>query len=437
MSLDEAALREWVHRVTHGMADRRSFLQYMMGLGLSGPFLSHLLVTSTPAQAQTPQPGAEFVPTKRGGGGKLRLLWWQAPTILNTHLAAGTKDLDASRVVCEPLAAFDPEANFVPILAADIPSLDNGGLAQDGRSVTWRLKQDVLWHDGKPFTADDVIFTWEFAADPATGATTTGTYADIEHIDKLDEHTVKVVFKEPTPFWYDAFFGNRGHILPKHLFAPYKGQEARNAPYNLKPVGTGPYKIVEFKPGDVALYEINTQYHVPNRPFFDTVELKGGGDATSAARAVLQTGEFDFAWNMQVEHQVLSGLERGGKGRVLVTPGAGIEHIQVNFTDPWTEVDGERSSLNVSSLCRDARTGAACQRPDHRSIGNDLPQQFQSFRPQQGREKHHAGDVAVRSIKAADQAGGDRVAAAGENKRHGGCRSLDLYCCNGIRHDDG
>ena len=102
---------------------------------------------------------------------------------------------------------------------------------------------------------------------------------------------------------------------------------------------------MEFKPGDVALYEINTQYHVSNRPFFDTVELKGGGDATSAARAVLQTGEFDFAWNMQVEHQVLSGLERGGKGKVLITPGAGIEHILVNFTDPWTEVEGERSSL--------------------------------------------------------------------------------------------
>jgi peptide/nickel transport system substrate-binding protein len=213
MSLEEAALHEWVHRVTHGMADRRAFLRYMMGLGLSGPFLSHLLATFTPAQAQIPQSVADFVPTNRGGGGKLRLLWWQAPTILNAHLASGTKDLDASRVVYEPLVAFDPDANFVPILAADIPSLDNGGLAQDGRSVTWRLKKDVVWHDGKPFTVDAVIFTWEFAADPATGATTTGSYTDIDHIDKLDEHTVKVVFKEPTPFWYDAFFGSRGHIL--------------------------------------------------------------------------------------------------------------------------------------------------------------------------------------------------------------------------------
>src|SRR5207237_250449 len=99
--------------------------------------------------------------------------------------------------------------NFVPILAAEIPSFDNGGLAKDGTSVTWKLKQDVVWHDGKPFTADDVIFTWEYAADSATGATTAGSYTNITRIDKLDDHTVKVVFQEPTAFWYDAFFGAR------------------------------------------------------------------------------------------------------------------------------------------------------------------------------------------------------------------------------------
>jgi peptide/nickel transport system substrate-binding protein len=121
-------------------------------------------------------------------------------------------------------------------------------------------------------------------------------------------------------------------------------------------VGTGPYKIVEFKPGDVARYEINMQYHVPNRPFFDSVELKGGGDATSAARAVLQTGEFDFAWNMQVEHQVLTGLERGGKGKAVVTSGSNVEHIQVNFTDPWTEVEGERSSVKKTASVPDRST---------------------------------------------------------------------------------
>jgi peptide/nickel transport system substrate-binding protein len=206
----------------------------------------------------------------------------------------------------------------------------------------------VVWHDGKPFTADDVIFTWEYAADPATGAVTSGSYQNIKQIDKLDEHAIKVTFAEPTPFWYDAFCGIHGQILPKHLVGEYKGQNSRNSPYNLKPVGTGPYKMVEFKPGDVALYEINPQYHVPNRPFFDMVELKGGGDAASAARAVIQTGEFDYAWNLQVEKDVLERIERQGtRGKVVIFPQANVEHIQLNRTDPWTEIDGERSSLKA------------------------------------------------------------------------------------------
>jgi len=219
------SLRECLQRVVHGTVDRRALLRWMIGLGLSAPCIAHLLVASTPAQAQTKQPVADFVPTRRGGGGKLRLLWWQAPTILNPHLSSGTKDSDASRVVYEPLAAVDLDANFVPILAVEIPSLNNGGLAKDGTSVTWRLKPGVTWHDGTPFTADDVVFTWEFAADPATGATTTGTYENIERIDKLDDHTVKVVFKVPTAYGYDAFCSRVGLILPKHLFASYKGQD--------------------------------------------------------------------------------------------------------------------------------------------------------------------------------------------------------------------
>jgi peptide/nickel transport system substrate-binding protein len=349
MLIEENDLRHWIRQVVAGKASRRQFMRTMVGLGLSAPFAAKLLASPTPAAAQGAGVApAAFTPSKRGGGGRLRLLWWQAPTIANVHLSTGTKDNDASRVVHEPLASFNRDGELVPILAAEIPSFDNDGLSRDGTAVTWRLKKGVVWHDGQPFTADDVIFTWEYAADPATGAVTSGSYQNIKHIDKIDAHTVKVVFTEPTSFWYDAFCGGRGQILPKHLVGEYKGQHSRNSPYNLKPVGTGPYKMVEFKPGDVALYEINPNYHVPDRPFFDMVELKGGGDATSAARAVMQTGEFDYAWNVQVEKDVLERIERQGtRGKVVIFPQASVEHIQLNRSDPWTEVDGERSSLKV------------------------------------------------------------------------------------------
>jgi peptide/nickel transport system substrate-binding protein len=92
---------------------------------------------------------------------------------------------------------------------------------------------------------------------------------------------------------------------------------------------------------------LNPDYHQPNRPYFDAIEMKGGGDAVSAARAVLQSGEYDYAWNMQVEDEILKRMEVGGKGKAVITPGGNIEHIQLNSTDPWTEVDGERSSIKT------------------------------------------------------------------------------------------
>jgi len=219
-------------------------------------------------------------------------------------------------------------------------------LAADGKSVTWKLKKGVTWHDGQPFTAADVVFTWEYSKNPATATLTTGSYRDIV-VEKVDQHTVVVKFPQPTPFWADAYVGAAGCILPKHLFADYVGDKSRDAPTNLKPVGTGPYKFKDFKPGDLVSGIINTNYHRENRPYFDAIEMKGGGDAVSAARAVLQTGEFDFGWNMQVEDEILQRLEKGGKGRVLFSKGGNIEHIQLNTTDPWTEVDGERSSLKT------------------------------------------------------------------------------------------
>ena len=102
------------------------------------------------------QRGSAYKPTKRGGGGALKVLWWQGATLLNPHFAIGTKDQDGSRIFYEPLAGWDPDGDLLPMLAAEIPSRENGGLAADGKSVTWKLKRGVHWHDGKPFTADDV-----------------------------------------------------------------------------------------------------------------------------------------------------------------------------------------------------------------------------------------------------------------------------------------
>ena len=338
-------IRTLVEQVREGTLPRRAFIERMVGVGLSAPMASMMLMHYGVAQAQ---PVVNYKPTKRGGGGALKVLWWQGATLLQPHFATGTKDQEGSRIFYEPLGSWDAEGNLIPILAAEVPTRANGGLTADGKSVIWKLKRGVTWHDGKPFTADDLVFNWEYAADPATAAITITTYRDIERVEKVDSHTVRLSFKNPNPFWFDAFCGARGMIIPKHLFQAFKGDKSREAPTNLKPVGTGPYRFVDFRPGDLVRGEINPAYHVANRPFFDQFEMKGGGDAASAARAVLQTGEYDFAWNMQVADDVLKRFEQGGKGHLDIATGGAIEHMQLNNADPWKEVDGERSSIKTT-----------------------------------------------------------------------------------------
>jgi peptide/nickel transport system substrate-binding protein len=277
----------------------------------------------------------------------LKILQSQAPVTYNPHLSSGTKDDLIGRIVYEPLCTIDVNGNIVAVLAAEVPTQANGGLAADGKSVTYKLKSGVKWSDGQAFTADDVAFTFDYLSDKDTAATSIGNYDNVASVTKVDDLTVKVTFKDVTPGWFVPFFGVFGNVMPKHIFQNDKGSAARNSPNNLKPIGTGPYKVVSFAPGDAISYAINENYREANKPFFDTVELKGGGDATSAARAVLQTGDYDYAWNLQVEDTTLKQLETGGKGSTGFVGGFGIERLLCNFTDPNKEVDGERSSLKA------------------------------------------------------------------------------------------
>jgi peptide/nickel transport system substrate-binding protein len=296
----------------------------------------------------------------RGVGGTLRLLYWQAPTILNPHLTTGTKDLAACRITYEPLASYDKDGNLIPFLAAEIPSLENGGIAPDGKSVTWKLKQGVKWSDGEPFTADDVLFTYEFVSDPQTGAQTVTAYDAVESVEVVDDFTVKVHFKDVNPAWSLPFVGSGGMILPRHAFGGYSGADATNAPVNQLPIGTGPYRMVPpgIKPQEVLflgtqlvetnkiVYEANPFFREADKPFFSKVELRGGGTVEEAAHSLFQVGDVDFAYNMLLDADLLMQLEAEGKAEAVAYSTAKVERILINLTDPnrATE-DGERSSL--------------------------------------------------------------------------------------------
>ncbi|MGB3312078.1 MAG: peptide ABC transporter substrate-binding protein [Nodosilinea sp.] len=296
--------------------------------------------TQSPPQTET---GAE---TSAASDDTLRLLYWQAPTILNPHFSSGFKDAEASRITLEPLASFDADGNMVLFLAAEEPSLDNGSVSADGTSVTWKLKEGITWSDGTPFTAEDVAFTYEFIVNPEVATVNAGTYELVESVEAVDDTTVRITFKEPNPAWYLVFTGTEGMVLPKHMFEAYSGSNGREAPANTMPVGTGPYRVTSFTPGDVIVYEANPNYRDADQLAFSRVELKGGGDATSAARAVLQTGDVDYAYNLQVEAAILEQLEAAGQGQVVANFGSLVERVIFNFSDPnQATADGETSSI--------------------------------------------------------------------------------------------
>lgn len=283
---------------------------------------------------------------ERGADGQVNIIYWQAVSILNPYLSGGTKDVEGSSLVLEPLARFDETGTMVPWLVDEIPTLDNGGFAEDLKSITWKLKPGLKWSDGTDFTAADVVFTAEYCMDETGGCQQLANFADVTKVEAIDPLTVKITFGVPKPVPYGPFVGAQSPILQAAQFADCKGAKAPECTdANFGPHGTGPYKVTEFKPNDVVTFEANPYYREADKPAFATVKLKGGGDAVSAARSVMETGEFDYAWNMQVEPEILAQMEAKGMGKVISAYGTSVERFEVNMTNPDPALGDKRSTI--------------------------------------------------------------------------------------------
>lgn len=302
---------------------------------------------ATPAPTATGGGAATSAPTAasaRGTGGELKIIYWQAPTILNPHQAGGTKDNDASRLIVEPLASWGADGKPVAILAAEIPTVTNGGVSKDLTTVTWKLKTGVKWSDGSAFTADDVAFMFTYRCNAETAATTAGACKSTASVTAKDPNTVVVTYKQPNANFYEWGVGVADSILQKAQFNDCVGTKAKDCPANLKPIGTGPYKLADFKPGDVVAYTMNDNFREPNKPFFKTVTIKGGGDAEGAARAVCQTGEADYGWNLQIPLAVLQPMLSAAASKCQFPSSYNaLERITVNFANPDPSLGDKRS----------------------------------------------------------------------------------------------
>ncbi|PHR25550.1 MAG: peptide ABC transporter [Hoeflea sp.] len=303
--------------------------------------LKALLMGAVAAMAIAPVAHAE-----RGSDGEVKIIYWQAPSIMNPYLSGGTKDIEAASLVVEPLARFNEKGALVPYLVDEIPTVENGGVAADLTSITWKLKEGLKWSDGTPVTSADAKFTAEYCMAPDGGCAQSAKFDGVESVETPDERTIVVNFTGPKPVPYAAFVGAQSPLIQAAQFKDCLGAKAQECTdANFGPIGTGPFVVTDFKPNDVITMKANDNYRDPAKPAFATLTFKGGGDAASAGRAVLETGEYDYAWNLQLAPDVIAKMAEGGKGTPISGFGTLVERIEMNMTDPSPDLpEGERAT---------------------------------------------------------------------------------------------
>ncbi len=282
---------------------------------------------------------------ERGADGNVNIIYWQAPSTMNNYLSGGTKEMDAAALVLEPLARYDETGAIVPWLVDEVPTVANGGVSADLKTITWRLTEGLKWSDGTAVTSADVQFTWKYCVDPDGGCASSNHFEDVVSVETPDELTAVVTFSVPKPFPYGPFVGGNTPILQKAQFKDCVGAKAQQCTTeNFNPIGTGPFVVTDFRPNDVITFKANEHFRDPAKPAFATVTFKGGGDATAAGRAVLETGEFDYAWNLQLAPDVLAHMAAAGKGQVVSGFGSSVERIIINLTDPSPDLGETRAT---------------------------------------------------------------------------------------------
>ena len=271
---------------------------------------------------------------QRGSSGNVNVLYWQAPSILNPYLSGGTKDIESASLVLEPLIKFNQNGEMIPALVESVPTVANGGFAADFKTITYKLRAGLRWSDGTPVTSSDVVFTYEYCTG-IKGCAKANTFTPVDKVVAVDALTTRITFKAAKPYPYDVFGGASTPILQRAQFKDCLGDKAPSCTKeNFNPVGTGPFMVKDFRPNDVIQMVANPNYRDPAKPAFATLTLKGGGDAAAAGRAVMETGEFDYAWNLQLAPDVLARMARGGKGKTVSAFGTLVERIEMNMTDP-------------------------------------------------------------------------------------------------------
>jgi len=253
-------------------------------------------------------------------GGTLNIVVQPEPPLLILGLNQQGPTQTVAGKIYESLLTYDHELNPMPGLAK------SWEVSEDGKTYTFHLEEGVTWHDGEPFTAEDVVFsTSEFLME--THPRARANFSRAESITALDEHTVEFKLKEPFPAFLLAFEVSSAPMMPAHI---YKGTDYHNNPMNKTPIGTGPFKFKEWVKGSHIHLVRNDAYWQEGKPYLDEIYFKVIPDAASRAVALesgsIQQSQYNAIEPFDVKRLTsLPHLELELKGYEFVAPMAWIE----------------------------------------------------------------------------------------------------------------
>jgi peptide/nickel transport system substrate-binding protein len=263
-------------------------------------------------------------------GGTLTVALWQEPESLNPFTAIQSVSRIVRGQTLEGLWSSTPEGEYVPALAANLPTPANGGVSADGKEVTVTLQPGLTWQDGHPVTSQDIVFTWQVVMNDANPVSSRSGYDQIEAIDTPDETTAVLRFKQPYAPYLTLFSSSIGHaVLPSHYFEG--NSDLAKSDFNRKPEGTGPFMVESWNSAsDITLVK-NPNYREVGKPYLDTLIFKFV-PSREVATAQLQSGEVDAMWNL-IESQIPQ-LENAPGIKLSVTPAPDLEYLGLNLNDP-------------------------------------------------------------------------------------------------------
>lgn len=304
-------------------------------------------------ESQPEEAGEEAAAPADEGGEKVIVFGlYQEPEILNGYIRTQTAANDVAALSDEGLIDVDPDGNFIADLAAEVPTVENGGVSEDGMTITYHLREGLLWSDGEPFTCEDVVFTWETIMNPDSGSVVTTGYDQIESITCPDDNTVVMQYAQ----FYAPFLTRFTSILPEH--ATGDPADMVNWDYNWNLVGTGPFKMEEWIRGDRMVFVKNENFRgYPDLPLVDRVIIRII-PSREVGKALITSGEIDILWDL-TEADVPE-FEADPNVVVNSRPGPGTERLVINLADPALDATDDPLN-NPHPLLGDLRVRQAIQ----------------------------------------------------------------------------